>query len=168
MTQMAALLLFPALMAFAGASDFFTMTISNRVSIGLVLGFLVMAFAIRLPFDVMALHLSCGAIVLAVTFSLFALGWIGGGDAKLSAATAVWLGWENVVDYVGMASVIGGLLTLLIIQLRRWPMPQALLARDWFARLYDHESGIPYGIALAAAGLIVYPETLVWHVATAA
>jgi prepilin peptidase CpaA len=168
MIQTAALLLFPALMAFAGASDFFTMTISNRVSVALVLGFLAMALAIGLPVAMIAWHLSCGALVLAVTFSLFACGWIGGGDAKLSAATAIWLGWENVVDYVGMAAVIGGLLTLLIIQVRRWPMPDAMLARDWFARLYDPESGVPYGIALAAAGLIVYPETLVWHVATAA
>jgi prepilin peptidase CpaA len=168
MNQMAALVLFPALMAFAGASDFFTMTISNRVSVALVVGFLAIALAVRLPFDVIALHLSCGALILAITFGLFACGWIGGGDAKLSAATAIWLGFENVIDYVGVASIIGGLLTLIIIQLRRWPMPRAILARDWFARLYDHESGVPYGIALAAAGLILYPETLVWHVATGA
>src|SRR4029453_14597011 len=39
----ARLLLFPALMAFAAASDLFTMTISNRVSLGLVAGFLIFA-----------------------------------------------------------------------------------------------------------------------------
>jgi prepilin peptidase CpaA len=163
MIAMAALIMFPALMAFAGTSDFFTMTISNSISLALLVGFMGLALAVGMPVSEIALHLSCGAGFLCLTFILFAFGWIGGGDAKLSAATAIWLGWGNVVDYVGVASVIGGILTLIFLQIRKWPMPQFLTARDWFARLYEQGNGVPYGIALAAAGLIVYPETAIWR-----
>jgi prepilin peptidase CpaA len=167
MIATAALILFPALMAFAGASDFFTMTISNTISLALLAGFVLLASAVGLPIREIGMHLSCGAVFLCLTFVLFAFGWIGGGDAKLSAATVIWLGWGNIVDYIGVASIIGGILTLIFLQLRKWPMPRFLTARDWFARLYDHGNGVPYGIALAAAGLIVYPESMIWHAAIA-
>jgi prepilin peptidase CpaA len=163
MIATAALIMFPALMAFAGASDFFTMTISNSISLALLVGFMGMALALGMPVNEIALHLSCGAGFLCLTFILFAFGWIGGGDAKLSAATAIWLGWGNVVDYIGVASVIGGILTLVCLQIRKWPMPQFLTSCDWFARLYEQGNGVPYGIALAAAGLIIYPETAIWQ-----
>ena len=32
----------------------------------------------------------------------------------------------------------------------------------WIARLHDAKTGIPYGIALAAAGVMVYPQTSLW------
>ncbi len=89
-------------------------------------------------------------------------GWVGGGDAKLAAATALWLGWDHVLDYGLAASVIGGLLTLALLQARRWPLPQWAFRQEWIARLHDQATGIPYGIALAIAGLLVYPDTAVW------
>ena len=58
------------------------------------------------------MHALCGAAMLVFTFALFNLGWIGGGDAKLAAATALWLGWTPLADY-GLASALaGGALTL--------------------------------------------------------
>jgi prepilin peptidase CpaA len=58
-----------------------------------------------------------------------------------------------------IAAIIGGAITLLLLQLRRVPLPQALAGQQWIARLHSIETGIPYGIALAAAGLLVYAET---------
>ncbi len=84
--------LFPALMLFAAWSDLFTMTISNRVSIILVAGFAVMATVMGLSASDMLWHVAAGAVVLAVGFTFFAFGWIGGGDAKLAATTAL-CGW---------------------------------------------------------------------------
>ncbi len=156
------LLLFPALMAFAASSDLFTMTISNRVSLALVASFVVLALAAGLPLDHVLLNLSCGLAMLALTFGLFSFGWIGGGDAKLAAATAAWLGWTNIFDYGLIASLLGGGLTLAIIQMRKAPMPQWALAEAWVVRLHERDSGVPYGIALAAAGLVVYPQTQLW------
>ena len=54
------------------------------------------------------LHLGAGAVVLAVTFTFFSRGWIGGGDAKLAAATALWLGFDQLMNYLLYASLFGG------------------------------------------------------------
>jgi prepilin peptidase CpaA len=144
------------------------MTISNRVSMALAVLFVVMAVACGLPGTVIMWHLVSGAAMLVLTFGLFARGWIGGGDAKLAAATAIWLGFDHLGDYALSAGALGGLLTLMIILLRKWPLPSALLARQWVARLYAPSTGIPYGIALASAGLMLYPETAIWLGAAAA
>lgn len=158
----ATLVLFPAMMVFAAFSDLFTMTISNRVSIVLAIGFFVLAFALRLPLPVIGQHLACGFAVLVLTFVFFAFRWIGGGDAKLASATALWLGFDHLWDYGIYAALLGGALTLGILALRHWPLPRLLITQGWIARLHDQDSGVPYGIALAIAGLLLYPETRIW------
>jgi prepilin peptidase CpaA len=157
--DIARLLLFPALMAFAAASDLFTMTISNRVSLALAAGFLVLALAggMGLP-DILG-HVGAGAAVLAVAFVCFAMGWVGGGDAKMVAGVALWFGFDHLLTYLVYASLFGGALTLLLLQFRQWPLPYPLVGQAWLLRLHAKESGIPYGIALAIGALMVYPET---------
>jgi prepilin peptidase CpaA len=153
------LMLFPALMAFAAASDLFTMTISNRVSLLLVAGFVVLAIFGGMGLHDILSHVGAGAAVLAVAFTCFALGWVGGGDAKLAAATGLWFGFGHLMDYLIYASLFGGALTLFLLQFRQWPLPYALGSQAWLLRLHHKETGIPYGIALALGALVVYPET---------
>ena len=124
--DIARLLLFPALMAFAAASDLFTMTISNRVSLALAAGFLALAFASGMaPSDIL-MHLAAGGAVLVAAFVCFAFGWIGGGDAKVAAAAALWFGFAHLLNYLVYASLFGGVLTLVLLQFRQWPLPYAL------------------------------------------
>jgi len=157
--DLARLLLFPALMAFAAASDLFTMTISNRVSLALVAGFFLLAFAGGMaPYEMLS-HAGAGALLLVVTFTCFAMGWMGGGDAKVAASVALWFGFAPLMDFLLYASLFGGALTLLLLQFRQWPLPYGLAGQAWLARLHDKESGIPYGIALTLGALMVYPET---------
>src|ERR1700684_4314484 len=153
------LLLFPALMAFAAASDLFTMTISNRVSLALAAGFLVLAVLSGMGFYDILSHVGAGAAVLAVAFSCFAMGWVGGGDAKVAAAAALWFGFGHLLNYLFYASLFGGALTLLLLQFRQWPLPYSFAGQAWLTRLHAKESGIPYGIALAIGALMIYPET---------
>jgi prepilin peptidase CpaA len=153
------LALFPALMAFAASSDLFTMTISNRLSLALTGGFVVLAFAAGMPLAAMGMHLAAGACVLVVGFVFFSQGWIGGGDAKLFAATALWFGFDHLLDYATYASIFGGALTLALLQFRKLPLPEALTRQPWIMRLHEERGGIPYGIALAAAALVIYPKT---------
>jgi prepilin peptidase CpaA len=153
------LLFFPALMAFAASSDLITMTISNRLSLALTLGFAVLTVASGMPLPAVGWHLAAAAVVLTVTFAMFALGWIGGGDAKLAAATALWFGFDHLLDYLLYASIFGGALTLLLLEFRKWPLPHALARQRWIERLHERTTGVPYGIALAAAALVVYPQT---------
>jgi len=155
------LLLFPAMMAFAASTDLFTMTISNRVSIVLVVGFFGLALLDGMAVAEIGNHVAAGAVVLAVSFGFFARGWIGGGDAKLAAATSLWFGWSHLGDYLLCASLLGGVLTFALIEFRRRTLPPALAGQVWLARLHEPNGGVPYGIALAAAALIVYPST-VW------
>src|SRR5579864_8380864 len=91
--------LFPALMAFAAVSDLLTMTISNRVSIALAAGFLALALASGMaPYDILD-HVGAGATVLVVAFVCFAMGWIGGGDAKVAASASLWFGFAHLMNY---------------------------------------------------------------------
>jgi prepilin peptidase CpaA len=153
------LLLFPALMAFAASSDLFTMTISNRISLALTAGFFALALATGMSGSEMLWHAGAGALVLTITFCFFAFGWIGGGDAKLAAATALWLGFDHLFAYGIYASIFGGVLTLAIIKFRGLPLPALLARQAWVQRLHATGGGVPYGIALAAAALVVYPHT---------
>src|ERR1700752_4102310 len=157
--DLARLLLFPALMAFAAASDLFTMTISNRVSLALAAGFLVLAVASGMGLHDMLLHIGAGAAVLAVAFGCFAMGWVGGGDAKVAAAAALWFGFAHLMNYLLYASLFGGVLTLLLLQFRQWPLPVSFAGQPWLTRLHDKKTGIPYGIALTIGALMIYPET---------
>lgn len=166
MLSAAALILFPSLMAYAATSDLLTMTIANWISALLVVAFLALAAAAGMPaLAVIENNLACGAAVLALTFGLFAFGWIGGGDAKLAAATAVWLGWDNLYAYGLVASIAGGALTLAILSFRLSDLPAALDRQAWVKRLHAAGAGVPYGIALAAAGLVIYPSTAIWTAA---
>src|SRR5947209_18286624 len=141
------LLLFPALMAFAASSDLITMTISNRVSLALVASFFALAIAWHMPLAEIGLHVGASAAVLVVAFIFFARGWIGGGDAKLAAATALWLGFDQLPNYVIFASLFGGVLTLAIMRFRLMTLPPVLANQEWVNRLHRMDSGIPYGIA---------------------
>lgn len=161
------LAVFPGMMALAAAMDLLTMTIPNRVSLALALSYFALAFALRAPPHDVLLNVSCAAAVLFATFLMFSRGWIGGGDAKLAAATALWFGWASIFDYGLMAALCGGALTLVILAVRSVSLPGFLTRQAWLARLKEKGAGVPYGIALAAAGLIQFPHTDIWASALA-
>jgi prepilin peptidase CpaA len=157
-------IVFPLLVIYAAVSDLFTMTIPNRVSLLLVGGFLACALLAGLPPNDLLVHAACGLSVLAVGFAMFAFRWVGGGDVKLAAATALWIGSDQLVEFLVLAA-LGGALTLAILFLRSLPLPAFALGWNWLSRLHDRTGGVPYGIALAAAALVVYPTTAFWKAA---
>lgn len=157
--QYALLLTFPAIMAFAGSIDLLTMTIPNRVSLVLVAAFPLAAALVGMDWTAFASHLGAGALMLVVGIGMFARGWLGGGDAKLMAAAALWLGFEHLAGYLLLVAIAGGALALLILSYRNCMPPAWMLGQAWAMRLHDKKVGIPYGIALAAAALWIYPST---------
>jgi len=159
LTDVTRLLLFPALMVFAASSDLLTMTISNRLSLALAGSFFPLTIVIGMSLPAIGMHLAAAALVLAVCFGFFSMGWMGGGDAKLAAVTTLWFGFDYLLDYLIYAALFGGALTLLLIQFRKLPLPDALARQSWILRLHETGGGVPYGIALAAAALTVYPKT---------
>ena len=152
---------FPFALAYAASSDLLTMTISNRVPLLLAGAFVAMSPLIGMDLATFAMHWAAGGAMLVVTFFLFAMGWIGGGDAKLAAVVALWIGWPpQIIEFVALASIFGGLLTLAILVFRQMVVPAFVMRPRWVQKLHDDETGIPYGIALAAGGLAVYPHTI--------
>jgi prepilin peptidase CpaA len=153
------LTIFPGAMALAAATDLFTMTVPNRLALVLVAFFFVAAPLAGLAWPDIGLHVALAVAALIVTFAFFSFGWIGGGDAKLFAATCLWLGPQALFTYSVYAALIGGVLTLALLFWRGMPLPAMLISQGWLVRLHSPREGVPYGIALAAAGLLVYPET---------
>lgn len=160
MLEAAILVIFPFCMLFSAISDMVSMTIANRVSVLLVATFMVLAPLTGMEWSVYGLHLAAGALVLAITFAMFAIGGMGGGDAKLLAATAIWMGFGILlVEYLVFGAVFGGLLTLAILKFRSSPASTVALHNIFLRHFADQKAGIPYGVALGVAGLMVYPET---------
>lgn len=156
---------FPFCMLFAAISDALCMTIANRVSLVLVATFVVVAPLTGMALSEFGLHLAAGAAVLVVTFGLFALGGMGGGDAKLLAATSVWMGFNiSLVEYLVTSSILGGLLTMAILVYRRSPLAIVTRQNPVLRNFANEAVGIPYGIALGLGGLVAYTGSplMVW------
>jgi prepilin peptidase CpaA len=162
MLSTVALLIFPVLMAYAASSDLLTMRIANWLVIIVVVCYAALALIVGLSWNEVGMAAAAAAIVLAISFAFFAFGWIGGGDAKLVSATSLWIGFSLMLQYLIYAALLGGALTLIILSLRRYPLPSWLARHTWIDRLHNPKSGVPYGIALAAAALLVYPETSIF------
>jgi prepilin peptidase CpaA len=149
--------IFPLCLAVAALSDLFTMTIPNRVSLILMAAFVVIAPLSGMPLPAIGMNLLAGLIVFLACFALFALNVMGGGDAKLLSAAAVWFGFnQSLLLFVAAVGVLGGLLTFFILLLRTktntilaigLPLPNSLLLAK----------KIPYGIAIAIGGFIAFP-----------
>jgi len=161
----ATVFLFPILMLFAAWMDLFTMRIANWISIVLTLAFLPVGLACGLRLGLIGHHYLCGLAILAPTFVLFAFGKIGGGDAKLAASSAIWMGWSSLFDYIIVSSLLGGVLAVVVLAARQIPLPLFLLRWSWVVRLHEPKTGIPFGVALGAGAIIVYPYTAIWMAA---
>lgn len=168
MASISLLVVFPFLMAYAAARDLLTMLIPNAVSIVLVAAFGVFALATGMGWSDLGWHGAAAAATLTVTFTLFAFGFIGGGDAKLAAATALWVGFELLPDYLLLASLAGGGLTLGLLAVRAYPLPAILTRLPFVRHLHDQKTGVPYGIALSLSALVVMPDSAMWVRALAA
>lgn len=156
---MAALVVFPMLLIWAAMADLVTMKIGNRLVATLLVAYAVLAPLAGIGLHHLALSAAMAALVFFVAFAIFVLGWVGGGDAKLATITALWLGADHVLMYVVYTALIGGALTLALLVFRRALIPGSWYHRTWIARLHAGETGVPYGVALATAGLLVFPET---------
>jgi prepilin peptidase CpaA len=156
---------FPLAIAYAAVSDLMTMTISNRVTLLLIAVFVVLSPFTGMDLRTFGLHWAAGGAVLAVAFVCFGFGWIGGGDAKLASVTALWLGWEGAIEFIAIGSIFGGLLTLSLLSFRRSVLPAFIIRQPWIQRLHNENEGVPYGVALAAAGLVTYPHSIWMHMA---
>ena len=150
------------LVLYGAWTDMRELRIPNWISLSLLVAFLGVAVSMFMPMETIAWHLAAGALTLVVGFAVFAFGYFGGGDAKLMAACALWVGWDQLLMFVLAVLLVGGVLSLLVVLLRKglgmWP--------DWLVKnaegLFVPNKAIPYGIAIAAGAMIVLPRMSVF------
>lgn len=153
------LLVFPAAMALAAVMDVMTMTIPNRISLFLLAAFLALAPFAGLSWNAFSMHLAIGLAVLLVGVAMFSVGWVGGGDAKLLSAAALWVGPALLPMYLAHVAIVGGVLAIAVLAYRRWVPAQALPLPEWARKLHASGTGIPYGVAIAGGAMMIYPST---------
>ena len=153
-----ALSLFPVLMILAAMSDVTTMTIPNRVSIALLVGFYPTAFLDGLSVQTVLASTGVGLALLVAGMGMFALRWIGGGDAKLFAAAGLWVGLSGLTPLLLWTCLGGGLFSLWLITTRGWMQPYLIGGPAWFNRLMQPKGDVPFGVAIAAGALAAFPQ----------
>jgi len=157
----AGLLLFVFAMLSAAVSDLTTYKIRNNLVLTLLLAYLAFAPIVGITGHEIGRSIAVAGVGLVLSFSLFSVGWIGGGDAKLATVTTLWLGADNAFAYFLFLSLLGGALAALVYFCRNWPLPERLANTAWISRLRARAQGaeLPYGVAITLAGLCVLPST---------
>jgi prepilin peptidase CpaA len=159
--QSLVLLIFPALVIAGGLKDAATYTIPNWIPLALIGGFPLAALAMGLPLGAVGVQLAVGGLALVAGMTMFALRWIGGGDAKLFAAAGLWLGWPAAFTFVAVTAIAGGALAVALLGLRSTHVrPFVPNGPAWFARLAEPGENVPYGVAIAVGALAAYPFSL--------
>ncbi len=153
-------LCFAAAIAWAGVMDLSTMKIRNALVLFLLGSYAVLAPLAGIGMAEISWSAALALTILIGMFTFFSLGWIGGGDAKLASAAALWMGSSHVVDYLSYTALFGGALTFVILRFRSAALPSQWAHVPWIERLHASESGIPYGVAIAAGALYTFPNTL--------
>ncbi len=153
------LCIFPAMMIAAALSDLTTMTIPNRISAILILAFFPAALLAGLPLSTVLGCLAVGFAGLVVGAVMFALRWIGGGDAKVMAAAGLWLGVAGGTAFLFWTAVAGGVFAMALLLARYWGQVYVLGAPRWVGRLLEPRGDIPYGVAICCGALAAFPES---------
>lgn len=159
--QTLAVLVLPALAIVAALSDAASYTIPNRLTAAVALAFAPAALLCGLAPAVLGVSLLVGLAALAAGVGMFAAGWIGGGDAKLFAGCALWMGLSGAPAFLTWTALTGGALALLLLQLRRQPRLASLPGPAWAMRLIRPGENVPYGVAIAIGALIAFPQSAV-------
>lgn len=150
---------FPMLLIAAAFKDATTMTIPNPISLALAAAFVVAAPFCLAPAAI-GVHLGVAFGVLVIGFVMFALNWVGGGDAKLLAAAALWMGWSALPEFLMWTALAGGGLSLTLLLARKAALYAPFATGEGaLARLLEPKGDIPYGLAIAAGGLAAFPAS---------
>ena len=150
---------FPLLLLVAALRDLASYTIPNWISLTGLAAFAVVALAVGLPLPQLALAAGVGAAALALGVGMFALGWIGGGDAKLFAVCGLWLGWSAFMPFLLVTAVAGGALAVALLLARKLSVWLPTAAPAWVRRLATPGENVPYGVAIAVGALVAFPAS---------
>lgn len=150
--------IFPAALLIAAATDIHDFRIPNWIPLTLIGGYFLAGAALGAPPAKIAEGVLLGCAILAVGFGLFAVRFFGGGDAKLLAATAPWIGLAPFFTFLASTAVAGGFLAIFLLAFRRTPVLPIYAHAPWIMRIHQNRHEIPYGVAIAAGGLMTLQD----------
>lgn len=144
-----------ALLLALACSDLHARRLPNPLILGFCALYVVRSWLTGLPFSALEQHAALALAVLLGGAALFAAGRIGAGDAKLASALALWVGPHGampllvLVSLAGLAVAVAGLIADSLAR-----VVARLPALAWTLGLVSAQRGVPYGVALAASGVI--------------
>lgn len=156
--------IYPACMIWAAASDLKSMLIPNRLCLILMAGFFPAALLLGLPPLVILQHAGIGIAALILGFIAFAFRVIGGGDAKLMAAAALWFDPTGALVFLIYTAIVGGVFTVLLVVARQFLQIYTPTLPEWLQTLLKPKGDIPYGVAICAGGLLAIPYGDLWPI----
>ena len=156
---MIGLAVLPILVIIAGLSDLTTMKIPNWINLALLVAYFPVALLLGMDLPTLGLSTLIGFGVLIAGMVMFALRWVGGGDAKLFAAAALWMGPQATLGFLLFSALVGGLFCLMLMNARAWLQAYAPALPGWGQRLMQPKGDIPYGVAIAIGALWAYPSS---------
>ena len=165
MLSLIAISIFPAALVIAALTDIYDFKIPNWISLTLVAGFIPAGLLLGAPISLMLESLALGGAVLVVSFVLFAVKFFGGGDAKLLAAVAPWVGLPNFGGFLMSTVFAGGLLAIFLIAFRRAPALPIYSHTPWLLRMHQNRHEIPYAVAISAGGLMSFKHAPLFQLA---
>ncbi len=150
---------FPAALLIAAANDAYEFKIPNWLSLTLFAAYPVAALAAGASPAMIVEGLCLGAGFLVIGFALYAGKIVGGGDAKLIAATAPWIGLGALDVFLVNMAIAGLVLALAMMTFRKLPILPVYAHAPWLMRLHERKKDLPYAVAIAAGGLLSFSET---------
>lgn len=149
-----AALSFVGFLIYAAINDIRSFTITNKLNIVFAACFLLFFFPLGLGFKGLAIHFGTALAAFAIGFLLFAIGAWGGGDAKLIAATAFWLGPNAMLGYAIFTALAGGILAIILLISRFFAKKYGLPKKPrWARQILRKRAQVPYGVALCVGGI---------------
>ena len=143
----------------SAVSDILSLRIRNEALALGTLAFLPATFSIGMPAADIAAAIAASLAVLAGGFVLFSLKVIGGGDAKLAAVAVLWCGAGQAIPFLSHSAILGGLLALLLLAVRRLLRGYGGGRLRAIVSLQEGRREMPYGVALAVGVFTVLPHT---------
>lgn len=163
MVEAAIFVILPLCLAMAAFSDILTMTIPNRVSIILAASFFVVAPFSGMDLATFGWSVAASLIVFSGCFALFALNVMGGGDAKILSAAALWYGFNiDLVAFLGFTGIYGGFLALIVLMIRANQNTLLVSPIPIPMHFFKDRAGIPYGVAIGAAAFSTFPDSQIF------
>lgn len=147
-------------LAIAAISDLRRLEIPNWISVVLIASYIPASLLSEISYATIAVQFGVAAGLFVLGAIAYYFGLFGGGDVKLISALALWIPWQYFGQFIIYIALVGGVLACLIIVIAKLSVFHAIRKRiSWINPESGYAQPIPYGVAIAAAGLLIIVQS---------